>query len=54
MDALSGCDRRSPSWPRERLTGRESLLALRRDWRKRKKSLDAVAAAIILQDYLDR
>lgn len=32
----------------------ESRLALRdRDWRSRKKKLDAAAAAIILQDYLD-
>jgi putative Holliday junction resolvase len=41
----------------ERLTSREaeSRLALReRDWRKRKRTLDAVAAAIILQNYLDR
>jgi putative Holliday junction resolvase len=41
----------------ERLTSREaeSRLALReRDWRKRKLQLDAAAAAIILQDYLDR
>jgi putative holliday junction resolvase len=41
----------------ERLTSREaeSRLALReRDWRKRKAKLDAAAAAIILQDYLDR
>jgi len=41
----------------ERLTSREaeSRLALReRDWRKRKVQLDAAAAAIILQDYLDR
>lgn len=41
----------------ERLTSREaeSRLALReRDWRKRKQRLDAAAAAIILQDYLDR
>ena len=41
----------------ERLTSREaeSRLALReRDWRKRKRKLDAAAAAIILQDYLDR
>lgn len=41
----------------ERLTSRdaESRLALReRDWRKRKARLDAAAAAIILQDYLDR
>jgi putative Holliday junction resolvase len=33
----------------------ESRLAVReRDWRKRKAKLDAVAAAVILQDYLDR
>jgi len=41
----------------ERLTSREaeSRLALRqRDWRTRKARLDAAAAAIILQDYLDR
>lgn len=41
----------------ERLTSREaeSRLALReRDWRKRKARLDAAAAAVILQDYLDR
>jgi putative Holliday junction resolvase len=41
----------------ERLTSREaeSRLAIgERDWRKRKKRLDAAAAAIILQDYLDR
>ena len=41
----------------ERLTSREAeeRLALReRDWRKRKLRLDAVAAAIMLQDFLDR
>ena len=41
----------------ERLTSREaeSRLAIEeRDWRQRKKKLDAVAAAIILQDYLDQ
>jgi putative Holliday junction resolvase len=41
----------------ERLSSREAeqLLSLReRDWRKRKTKLDAAAAAIILQDYLDR
>jgi len=41
----------------ERLTSREAenRLAVReRDWRKRKLKLDAAAAAIILQDYLDR
>jgi len=40
----------------ERLTSREaeSLLARREpDWRERKKQLDAAAAAIVLQDYLD-
>lgn len=40
----------------ERLTSREaeSRLAVReRDWRARKARLDAAAAAIILQDYLD-
>jgi putative holliday junction resolvase len=40
----------------ERLSSREaeSRLALReKDWRARKKKLDAAAAAIILQDYLD-
>lgn len=32
----------------------ESRLAVReRDWRARKKTLDAAAAAVILQDYLD-
>lgn len=41
----------------ERLTSREaeSLLAIQeKDWRKRKQKLDAAAAAIILQEYLDR
>jgi RNase H-fold protein (predicted Holliday junction resolvase) len=40
----------------ERLTSREaeSRLALReKDWRRRKLLLDAAAAAVILQDYLD-
>ena len=40
----------------ERLSSREaeSRLAVRdRDWRSRKRRLDAAAAAIILQDYLD-
>jgi putative Holliday junction resolvase len=40
----------------ERLTSREaeSRLALgQRDWRRRKERLDAAAAAVILQDYLD-
>jgi putative Holliday junction resolvase len=41
----------------ERLTSREAeqRLAIRMpDWRERKEKLDAAAAAIILQDYLDR
>jgi putative Holliday junction resolvase len=40
----------------ERLTSREaeSRLAVReRDWRVRKKRLDAAAAAVMLQEYLD-
>jgi putative Holliday junction resolvase len=40
----------------ERLSSHEaeSRLALReRDWRRRKQKLDAAAAAIVLQDYLD-
>lgn len=40
----------------ERLTSHEAdaLLAQReRDWRKRKTQVDAMAAALILQDYLD-
>jgi putative Holliday junction resolvase len=41
----------------ERLSSREaeSRLAVReKDWRKRKAQLDAVAASVFLQDYLDR
>ena len=41
----------------ERLTSREAESRLargERDWRRRKAKLDAAAAAIILQDYLDR
>lgn len=40
----------------ERLTSREAesrLAVTEKDWRVRKKRLDAAAAAIILQDYLD-
>jgi len=40
----------------ERLTSREAesrLAVTERDWRKRKAQIDAAAAAIILQDYLD-
>jgi putative Holliday junction resolvase len=40
----------------ERLTSREAesrLATTERDWRKRKETLDAAAAAVFLQDYLD-
>ena len=40
----------------ERLSSHEAdtrLAASERDWRRRKKKLDAAAAAIVLQDYLD-
>lgn len=40
----------------ERLSSHEAderLAAHERDWRKRKAKLDAAAAAVILQDYLD-
>lgn len=40
----------------ERLTSHEAdarLAERERDWRKRKRKLDAAAAAIILQEYLD-
>jgi putative Holliday junction resolvase len=40
----------------ERLTSHEAdqrLAGRERDWRKRKPQLDAMAAALILQDYLD-
>jgi putative holliday junction resolvase len=40
----------------ERLSSHEAetlLARSERDWRKRKAQLDAVAAAVILQDYLD-
>ena len=41
----------------ERLSSREAearLARRERDWRKRKAQLDAAAAAVILQDHLDR
>jgi putative Holliday junction resolvase len=40
----------------ERLTSHEAdelLARSERDWRQRKKHIDAMAAALILQDYLD-
>jgi putative holliday junction resolvase len=57
IDALRG-ETSLPVHPvDERLSSREaeSRLALReKDWKKRKARLDAAAAAVILQDYLDR
>ena len=53
IGALTGLEVRMQD---ERLSSREAeaLLARdERDWRERKKKIDAVAAAIILQDYLD-
>jgi putative Holliday junction resolvase len=41
----------------ERLTSREAesrLAVNERDWRRRKERLDAAAAAVLLQEYLDR
>ena len=40
----------------ERLSSHEAesrLAARERDWRRRKEKLDAAAAAVVLQDYLD-
>jgi putative Holliday junction resolvase len=40
----------------ERLTSHEAEARLsfgERDWRRRKKKIDAAAAAVVLQDYLD-
>jgi|SRR6266487_279214 putative Holliday junction resolvase len=60
VDFIEALRRRTPiviMTEDERLTSREaeSRLAVgERDWRKRKKKLDAAAAAVILQDYLDR
>lgn len=60
VDALVGALRARTPLPvalqDERLTSveAESRLAVReRDWRRRKEKLDAAAAAIILQDFLD-
>ena len=41
----------------ERLSSREAesrLALVERDWRRRKRRLDAAAAAVILQDHLDQ
>ena len=56
IDALAARTRLPIVRVDERLTSREaeSRLAIReRDWRKRKKRLDAAAAAVMLQEYLD-
>lgn len=55
-DALGGLTQLSVVLQDERLTSREaeSRLALTdKNWRSRKRRLDAAAAAVILQDYLD-
>jgi putative holliday junction resolvase len=57
VTALQNLTKLPISWVDERLTSREAeaRLAVReRDWRRRKAKLDAAAAAIILQDFLDR
>lgn len=61
VEALATALRRRIAMPvvlqDERLTSQEaeSRLALReKDWRARKRKLDAAAAAVLLQDYLDR
>ena len=57
IDALKGRTPIPIATEDERLSSHEaeSRLAVReKDWRKRKQKLDAAAAAIILQDYLDR
>jgi putative Holliday junction resolvase len=60
VEQLAGHLRRAIDLPLvlqdERLSSREAeeLLARReKDWRRRKAQLDAMAAAVILQDYLD-
>jgi putative Holliday junction resolvase len=57
LEALSEQTQVSIQRADERLTSREaeSRLAIGEpDWRRRKRKLDAAAAAIILQDFLDR
>jgi len=56
VDALRQAMAVEVVWQDERLTSREAearLAVHERDWRRRKDRLDAAAAAIILQDYLD-
>ena len=57
IDALRGCTTVPIAREDERLTSREAesrLAQHERNWRVRKLKLDAAAAAVILQDYLDR
>ncbi len=57
MNKLSGKVGIEISFVDERLSSvmaEDMLKEHERDWRKRKEKLDAVAASIILQDYLDR
>jgi len=57
IDALKARTSLPVSTEDERLTSREAeerLAATEPDWRRRKPLIDAAAAAIILQDYLDR
>jgi putative Holliday junction resolvase len=57
IDALKARTRVPIATEDERLSSREAesrLAAREKDWRKRKAKLDAAAAAVILQDYLDR
>jgi putative Holliday junction resolvase len=56
VEALRGRTAVSVATGDERLTSREAEARLapnERDWRRRKAKLDAAAAAVILQDYLD-
>ena len=55
--ALSECTTLPIVFQDERLTSWEAEIQLAqrvKDWRQRKRRLDAASAAIILQDYLDR
>lgn len=55
-DALRAATRLEVYWQDERLTSHEAeqrLAEREPDWRKRKAQIDAAAAAIILQDFLD-
>ena len=57
IDALRGRTSLAIVTEDERLSSREAesrLAVNERDWRRRKARLDAAAAAVVLQDYLDR